>query len=136
AVAAYACLDYLARVDATARTSTISRLTQAIGSPGRIFKLTEEALEAALRSFADGHPASKVHVTSAAGVPQLAFDGAPRHLAAEVLRTYYRETGRTTGGPLDLEERAVVGPAPLFEDSMAAGIQSTATMRVRGLSRA
>jgi len=47
-IVTYACLEYLAAADPGARTSTVSRLALSSGGPGRVFKLTEEAIAKAL----------------------------------------------------------------------------------------
>jgi hypothetical protein len=86
-VAAFTCLDYVARTESAARTITVSRLANEEGAPGRAFKLTEPSL-IDLLSRASEHPA--VELTSVAGVFQLAFDRNPAHVATELLRDHYR----------------------------------------------
>jgi hypothetical protein len=103
-VVAYACLDYLAAADPSARTSTLSRLVMSPGGPGRVFKLTEEALATALEQY--GMTENGVWLTSAAGALQLAVDGDPSKQAEKALRTYYRRAGREIEGPIVLGEQA------------------------------
>lgn len=69
AVAAFACLDFLARNGDGAKTVMISRLATEPGSPGRVFKLTETALIELLSEAAK--PSDYLTVTTANGVPQL-----------------------------------------------------------------
>jgi hypothetical protein len=103
-IVSYACLEYLAVADPGARTSTISRLALSAGGPGRVFKLTEEALATALNQYARRQ--TGVRLTSAAGVLQLAVDGDLRQQAVEALRAYYRQAGHRVEGPLVLGEHA------------------------------
>lgn len=87
-VAAFACLDFLARTDATARTVTISRLATEPGGPGRAFKLSETALVDLLASAAQLH--DQVEITSQSGVPQLVIDDEPAAAATELLWDHFR----------------------------------------------
>ena len=93
-VIVYSCLDY-PRVGTDGRESArIGRLTYDVGSPGRAFKLTEEQLTVALELYAVDH--GMIRITSAAGVPQLAYDEDPLTVASEVLASYYRDFDRHT----------------------------------------
>ncbi len=112
AIVAYACLDYLSTIDASSRTSTVSRLLQPPGSPGRAFKLTEEALVAALVAYSSERPS--IQVTTSAGIPQLAIDGDLREQSAHALRTYYRQSGVHVDSPLLLGIDASEMPDGLF----------------------
>lgn len=87
AVAAFACLDFVARTDSTASTVTVSRLVTEPGSPGQAFKLTEAALVELLDRAASTH--GEIELTTANGAPQLVFDD-PSHSATEILRDHYR----------------------------------------------
>lgn len=103
-IVAYACLEYLAATDPSARTSTISRLMLSPGAPGRVFKLTEEVLATALEQY--GTTDSDVWLTSAAGVLQLAVDGDPRQQAVNALLAYYQRAGHQVEGQIVLGEGA------------------------------
>jgi hypothetical protein len=103
-IVAYVCLDYLAAADPSARTSTISRLVWSPGSPGRAFKLTEEAVATALEQY--GTTENGVRLTSAAGVLQLAVNDDPRQQAVKALLAYYRRAGRQLEGRIMLGEHA------------------------------
>jgi len=87
AVAAFACLDYIARAGGSSNTVSISRLATEAGSPGLAFKLSESALaellEIAVRSRGD------LSITSASGVPQLAFKGDAAVVGTSLLFDYY-----------------------------------------------
>ena len=87
-VAAFACLDFLARVESGAKTVAVSRLAIEPGAPGRVFRLSEGALLALLEQAATIH--EDVEVTHVAGIPQFAFAGEPAYVATELLRDHYR----------------------------------------------
>lgn len=110
-IVAYACLEYLTAAVPGARTSTISRLSASPGSPGRVFKLTEEALATALEEYQKVQ--DSVWMTSAAGVQQLAVDGDPRRRAIEALRAYYRRGDHEGEDPIVLGEHAATRQAKL-----------------------
>jgi hypothetical protein len=130
AVLTYAALDYLARTDPNARTSTLSRLAQGIGGPGRIFKLTDEALETGLRAFAESQPGVGVRIVSSAGVPQLAISSHPGEAASDALCAYYEGAGRTINRPVRFDQEPIVGLSQLFE--AASGTRAPATLAVQG----
>lgn len=102
AVVAFACLDFLARVEAGASTVTVSRLATEPGAPGRVFRLSEAALLALLERASEEH--DDIEVTHVAGVPQVAFVGEPAYVATELLRDHYRwvlgNTAVRFAGPL------------------------------------
>lgn len=108
AVVAYACLDFLAVTEPNARTSTLSRLVHTPGSPGRAFKLTEEALGAALEEY--GRRQQRVKLTSAAGLAQLTVDGETALAAVEALKDYYRDCGRPIPDAVRLSTDPVATP--------------------------
>ena len=83
----YACLDYLARFEPDARTATLTHLANDPGTPGRLLKVTEDAMHQALLAVADRH--EPVSVSSPAGAPQLAFYGDPADVAAQLLHAHY-----------------------------------------------
>lgn len=116
AVAAFACLDFVARTDGTANTVTISRLATEPGSPGRAFKLTESALLELLETASAAH--DQIELTSQAGVPQLVSEDEPAAAATELLWDHYRQrlgtakfpgaallAGRRSSEPVLAEER-------------------------------
>jgi hypothetical protein len=88
AVAAFACLDFVARTDSSAQTVTISRLATEPGAPGRALKLSESALLELLELAAQDH--EEIEVGSSAGIPQLSFRDDPADAGSELLRDHYR----------------------------------------------
>jgi hypothetical protein len=83
----YLCLDFVARNEADARTATVTHLANDPGTPGRLLKLPEEVIHAAMLSVADRFDG--VSVTSPAGAPQLAIERDPKDLAALLLVSHY-----------------------------------------------
>ena len=109
AVAAFACLDYIARSDITARTSSIARLATEHGSPGRVFKLTEQVLGSLLQEAAEVY--DDIRVTTSAGVQSLAFDLDAAWVGSELLRDHYRAlTGRDEIGHQTPYVHQICGP--------------------------
>lgn len=86
-VVVYACLDFLARNEPEVRTATLTHLANDPGTPGRILKLTEAAMQDAFLTVANRH--AQVSVSSPAGATQLAFDGDAADLAAMLLHAHY-----------------------------------------------
>jgi hypothetical protein len=118
----YACLDYLARFEPDSRTATITRLAADSGTPGRIFKLTEEVILEAAEVVAATD--DRVAVAAPAGATQIVFDGDPAEIATDVLHGYYaarrpgigRPKGLVAGSsardiPQDLDATPQVAPA-------------------------
>jgi len=91
-ILAYAALDFMARTE-SASTITVARLAHDVGSPGKVFKLTEGAIFESLTRFANKD--GRVRLAEPAGVKQvLVGPHADADLALAVLREYYkRETG-------------------------------------------
>lgn len=87
AIIVYACLDYAAQKESSARTIALANLLYDLGSPGLVFKLTESvicrAIEQVSRQF------KRIQITDVAGKLQLAFDDEPQSLAFSILQTYY-----------------------------------------------
>ena len=89
AVAAFACLDFVARTQTRAKTVNMSRLASEPGSPGKVFNLTETALADLLETAASSRN-SEFTLTSAAGVPQVALDDDPAEIATDLLWDHYQ----------------------------------------------
>jgi uncharacterized small protein (DUF1192 family) len=86
-IVAFACLDFVGH-QAGMRTATLTRLTVDPGSPGRIFRLDEDAIyEALLRLQERGLPLS---VAAVGGINQFVWTGVPDELAWYVLTGYFR----------------------------------------------
>jgi hypothetical protein len=83
----YSCLDFMSRNEPDARTATVTHLTTDPGTPGRLLKLSEEAIHAAMVDLAGRMQG--ISVTSPAGAPQLAIEEDPKKLAAKLLASHY-----------------------------------------------
>lgn len=88
-IVVYACLDYLSRTDPDARTATITHLTADSGTPGRVFKLSEDVVVEAAEKV--GTSEQRLTLASPAGATQLAFKGDPAEIASDVLHRYYAD---------------------------------------------
>ena len=88
-VAAFACLDFVARTQTRNKTVNMSRLASEPGSPGKVFNLTETALADLLETAASSRN-SQFALTSAAGVSQVALDEDPAEIAKDLLWDHYR----------------------------------------------
>ncbi|MEU9890130.1 DUF4007 family protein [Sphaerisporangium sp. NPDC051011] len=86
-VAAYACLDYAARYDPTARTVSLARLANEPGGPGRAFRMGEPALTSVLEEACALNPQLKI--TNAVGQRSLVFSSDPSNLAWDILDAHY-----------------------------------------------
>ncbi len=84
-----ACLDYASGVSYGTKTLAISRLLYDVGSPGLVFKLTEEALCDAIERVARHN--NKLALSDTAGLVQFSFNDEPLELAREILEQYYRQ---------------------------------------------
>ena len=90
-VLTFACLDYMARTDPHSSSATISRLTSDPGSPGRLFKLSEQSLLDALERGTTHDPS--VSIAAPGGSPQLLVDGPASDRAERLLASYYKARG-------------------------------------------
>ncbi len=88
----YACLDFLAMTDPGARTVSVTRLTSDPGSPGRVFRLHEDAIASALEYTSA--EASGLQIANPAGATQLVVDDEPSRVAKSVLAAHYGLQGR------------------------------------------
>ncbi|MEM8779050.1 MAG: DUF4007 family protein [Cyanobacteria bacterium P01_G01_bin.49] len=84
-----ACLDYASRVSYGTKTLALSRLLYDVGSPGMVFKLTEEALCDAIERVARYN--NQVALSDTAGLIQFSFNDEPWELAKDILEQYYRK---------------------------------------------
>ena len=87
AVLAYAALDYIARAPNRGNTVTLGRLAHEPGAPGKIFKLTEGELLAALGPLAG--ETDELALTASTGAVQLSWSGDPSEIATTILDRYY-----------------------------------------------
>ena len=91
AIVAYGALDYLARIDTGGTTATISRLAHEPGAPGKVFKLTEGELLAALEPAIDDSDALALVPTP--GATQVSWSQDPGSVANGILDRYYGYEG-------------------------------------------
>ena len=91
AVVAHAALDCAAHTDPASKTALLSRLASEPGSPGRVFKLTEDELADAL-GLAAADSQGSLALASPAGAAQLAWKGDPVTLGTEVLDRYFDQS--------------------------------------------
>lgn len=89
AAVSLACLDFMAREGAHTRTVSLTRLAVDSGSPGRLLKLTEADLAAALEDTATSAP--QLHIARPAGSRQLTVDGPPEDVALAVLFAHHHQ---------------------------------------------
>lgn len=98
-VAAFACLDFLERTGATAKTALVSTLATEVGAPGRAFKVTERDLADLLAKAAAAHP-DLLEVTSSSGSDTMAVvaDASLPHVATMLLHRRYVGLGHDPDG--------------------------------------
>ena len=113
AILAYAALDYLARTDTGGNTATVSRLAHESGAPGKVFKLTEAELLAALEPAVEG--SDMLVLAATPGSTQISWSAEPGGIANEILDRYYRN---------------FISSVP--DDREGAPLMATASVRKRG----
>lgn len=86
-IVAYAVLDYVVRTGGRGNTITIARLTHERGAPGKVFKLNEPDLLAALRPAIDD--SEEISLTVTTGAIQFSWNGEPENIATTILDRYY-----------------------------------------------
>jgi hypothetical protein len=86
-IVAFACLDFISRVDANASSISIARLATDAGGPGCVFRLSEAGLAAALREAAMA--VKGLRVTDSVGRDQLMLQSQSGLMATEALAKHY-----------------------------------------------
>ncbi|MBD2139326.1 DUF4007 family protein [Anabaena sp. FACHB-1237] len=81
------CLEYASWVSQETKTIPISRLLYDEGSPGMLFKLTENVLCAAIETVAKRF--TYIMISDSAGLIQLSFNQQPEILSQQILEQYY-----------------------------------------------
>ena len=100
-ILAYTALDYLSRTTQSGNSVTLSRLAREVGAPGRIFKLSESDILAALEPVV--HGTAGLAFVAANAVTQLAWSQDPGVVAVRVLDRYYGRSASTDGvGPVEM----------------------------------
>ena len=87
AILGYAALDYGARTSIGGNTVTLGRLVHEPGAPGKVFKLNEGELLAAIEPLA--RESDAIALTTSTGAVQLSWSGKPSEIATEILDRYY-----------------------------------------------
>ena len=87
AILGYAALDYCARTSTGGNTITLDRLVHEAGAPGKVFKLTEGELLAAIEPLAQD--AAAISLTTSTGAVQFSWSGKPGEVATGILDRYY-----------------------------------------------
>lgn len=82
------CLEYASWVSQNQSTITIPRLLYDKGSPGTVFKLSEEAIYSAIESVC--RQESSLFLADTAGLVQLSFEKNPLDLAYQILDRFYQ----------------------------------------------
>lgn len=81
------CLEFAANHGKEAKTFSISRLLYEEGSPGLVFRLTENSICSAIEKVASIN--SKITLSETAGIIQLSFTEDPNTLSDKMLESYY-----------------------------------------------
>ena len=84
----YATLDYIDRPGIRGNTVTISHLAHEQGAPGKVFKITESELRAALEPVI----AEAEQIALAGTTEAIQTSGEPRAIADRILNHYYQRT--------------------------------------------
>jgi hypothetical protein len=83
------CLEYASYMSYDTKTIIVSRLLYEPGSPGMVFKLTEDALYAAIEKIVRHN--SQITLSDTAGLIQFSFTSDPLLLAKKIIMNYYRK---------------------------------------------
>ena len=84
-------IDFACRTESEARVVSLSRALAEPGSPGRAFKLTDNAALDLLREAAEG--SEVVTLGSSAGMPQLTMSRPPEEAVRSLLVRHYGTFG-------------------------------------------
>ncbi len=90
AVIAYSALDFVSRNANAAKSITTARLAADVGSPGRLFKLSEQAIVAALERVSEA--TEGMTIVTQGGLKQVLVEGDVDQLAEDLLRHYYERS--------------------------------------------
>jgi hypothetical protein len=88
AIVVATCLEYGSWVSKNQTTISISRLLYDQGSPGLVFKLSQEALSEAIEKIA--RQETSISLSDTAGLIQLSFTEEPNKLANTIIGKYYQ----------------------------------------------
>ena len=90
-VLAFACVDYLERVVPGSRAVSLASLIHTPGAPGRAFKLTEVAIEDALREATN--QSDQIKLVNQSGSNQLYLESTAREVGDHLLSLHYSSLG-------------------------------------------
>jgi Protein of unknown function (DUF4007) len=97
-IVAFACLDFVARVDEGASSVSLARLATDAGSPGCVFRLSESGLLTALTQAVRAVP--RLRLVDSVGRPQLMLDAPAGGLARSALKSHYSSARVLVGASL------------------------------------
>jgi len=100
----YAALDYLLRTDSNSKTITTTRLASDTGSPGRIFKVSEDKINKAVEKCVQ--TIDELDIASPAGATQLVVNGDIHSIAHKVLNQLFKESKKSA----KRESFSLIGP--------------------------
>jgi Protein of unknown function (DUF4007) len=103
-IAAFACMDFIARSQTTAKVIGVNYLATEVGSPGRAFRLSEAELTLLLSEASGSY--QLFELKSPVGVSQLTFRGDAASIAEDLLAAHYVNMG---SHPTKSKEFAVAG---------------------------
>jgi len=92
---AYCCIDFVATNDPNSKTVTTTRLGSDGGGPGRLLKISESKILAALESSCE--QVSSITIASPAGASQLVLNKPPQVVAEDILRKIYKVSSKGKG---------------------------------------
>ena len=90
-IAAFACMDFIARSQSTAKVIGVNYLATEVGSPGRAFRLSEAELTSLLSEASSTYQLFELR--SPVGISQLTFNGDPASIAKDLLAAHYVNMG-------------------------------------------
>lgn len=96
-----AIMDFIAMTSSSASTALLSRLANEPGSPGRVFRLSEDLLGQVIAPVVEA--SNLLSLSAPAGAVQLGWKGAPAQIGHQLLCDYFDADG-------DSERPSLVGP--------------------------
>ncbi len=86
-IVVYACLDFLAQNAEASNTISLTRLQYDKGSPGQIFKLSQNILYSAIERQAEMEHA--IFISDTAGITQMSISDTAKNLQKKLLNNYF-----------------------------------------------
>ena len=113
-IAAFACMDFIARSQSTAKVIGVNYLATEVGSPGRAFRLSEAELTHLLSDAAMIY--QLFEMKSPVGVSQLVFDGDAGSVAEELLAAHYIKMGAQQTKSKEFAVAGSIADSPFTDD--------------------